>query len=44
LTAALRKRQQPDGRWSNENKAWMESDPTLDTAYALMALAYSKPK
>lgn len=44
LTAALRKRQQPDGHWSNENKAWMESDPTLDTAYALMALAYTKPK
>lgn len=44
LTAALAKRQQPDGSWKNENDRWMEGDPNLVTAYALMALSYAKPK
>jgi squalene-hopene/tetraprenyl-beta-curcumene cyclase len=44
LTAALAKRQQPDGSWKNDNDRWMEGDPNLVTAYALMALSYSKPK
>jgi squalene-hopene/tetraprenyl-beta-curcumene cyclase len=44
LTAALAKRQRPDGSWINENDRWMEGDPNLVTGYALMALAYTKPK
>lgn len=44
LTAALAKRQRPDGSWLNEEDRWMEGDPNLVTGYALMALAYCKPK
>jgi squalene-hopene/tetraprenyl-beta-curcumene cyclase len=44
LTAALAKRQRPDGSWVNDNDRWMEGDPNLVTGYALMALAYCKPK
>jgi squalene-hopene/tetraprenyl-beta-curcumene cyclase len=44
ITAALAKRQRPDGSWVNESTRWMEGDPNLDTGYALMALAYCKPK
>jgi squalene-hopene/tetraprenyl-beta-curcumene cyclase len=43
LKATLAKRQRPDGSWANEADArWMENDPNLATAYALMALAYCK--
>ena len=44
LNAALAKRQEPDGSWKNENDRWMEGDPNLVTAYALMAISYAKPK
>jgi squalene-hopene/tetraprenyl-beta-curcumene cyclase len=44
LIEALAKRQRPDGSWVNENDRWMEGDPNLVTGYALMALAYCKPK
>jgi len=44
ITAALAKRQRPDGSWLNDENHWMEGDPNLDTGYALMALAYCKPK
>ena len=44
ITAALAKRQRPDGSWVNETDRWMEGDPNLVTGYALMALAYCKPK
>jgi squalene-hopene/tetraprenyl-beta-curcumene cyclase len=44
VTAALAKRQRPDGTWVNENDRWMEGDPNLVTGYALMALAYCKPR
>jgi squalene-hopene/tetraprenyl-beta-curcumene cyclase len=44
LTAALAKRQQPNGSWINERDQWMERDPNLVTGYALMALSYCKPK
>jgi len=44
LTAALAKRQQPNGSWTNANDRWMEGDPHLVTGYALMALSYTKPK
>jgi squalene-hopene/tetraprenyl-beta-curcumene cyclase len=44
ITAALAKRQRPDGSWVNETDRWMEGDPNLVTGYALMALAYCKSK
>jgi squalene-hopene/tetraprenyl-beta-curcumene cyclase len=44
LKAAILKRQKPDGSWTNSSPNWMESDPTLDTGYALMALSYCKKK
>jgi len=44
LTAALAKRQRPDGSWVNESDRWMEGDANLVTGYALMALAYTQPK
>jgi squalene-hopene/tetraprenyl-beta-curcumene cyclase len=43
ITAALAKRQRPDGSWLNENH-WLEADPPLITGYALMALSRCKPK
>ena len=36
LLAAIVKRQKPDGSWSNDTANWMESDPALDTGYALI--------
>jgi squalene-hopene/tetraprenyl-beta-curcumene cyclase len=44
LTAELAKRQKPDGSWINEADRWMEGDPNVVTGYALMTLAYCKPK
>jgi squalene-hopene/tetraprenyl-beta-curcumene cyclase len=44
ITAALAKRQRPDGSWVNETDRWMEGDPNLVTGYALMALSHCKPK
>jgi len=44
LIRELAKRQQPDGSWLNENDRWLEGDPNLVTGYALLALAYCKPK
>jgi squalene-hopene/tetraprenyl-beta-curcumene cyclase len=44
LIAAIAKRQKEDGSWKNDNPGWLESDPTLDAGYALMALSYAKPK
>jgi squalene-hopene/tetraprenyl-beta-curcumene cyclase len=44
LTAALAKRQKPDGSWINEADRWMEGDPNVVTGYALMTLAYCKPR
>jgi squalene-hopene/tetraprenyl-beta-curcumene cyclase len=43
ITAALAKQQRPDGSWIND-RHWMEADPNLITGYALMTLAYCKPK
>jgi squalene-hopene/tetraprenyl-beta-curcumene cyclase len=43
ITAALARRQRPDGSWVNQNH-WMEGNPQLVTGYALMALSYCKPK
>jgi squalene-hopene/tetraprenyl-beta-curcumene cyclase len=44
LIAALAKRQQPDGGWVNPADRFMEGDPNLVTAYALLALAYTRKK
>ena len=44
ITRALANRQRKDGSWGNDFAMWMESDPNLDTAYALIALSYTKPK
>ena len=44
ISAALAKRQRPDGSWVNENDRWMEGDPNLVTGYALMALSHCKGK
>jgi len=38
LVAELASRQQDDGSWINENSRWLEGDPNLVTAYALLAL------
>jgi squalene-hopene/tetraprenyl-beta-curcumene cyclase len=44
LVAALAKRQQADGSWINQADRFMEGDPNLVTAYALLALAYTRQK
>ena len=42
--AALAKRQQPEGSWVNPADRFMEGDPNLVTAYALLALAYTRAR
>ncbi len=42
LVAALAKRQAADGSWVNPADRFMEGDPNLVTAYALLAMAYAK--
>ncbi len=44
LVAALAKRQEPNGGWVNPADRFMEGDPNLVTAYALLALAYTRKK
>jgi squalene-hopene/tetraprenyl-beta-curcumene cyclase len=44
LVAALAKRQQPEGSWVNPADRFLEGDPNLVTAYALLALAYVHQK
>ena len=44
LVAELASRQQADGSWINEQARWMEADPNLVTAYALLALHSAKAK
>jgi len=43
LAATILAKQKPDGSWVNDNKRWMEGDPNLVTAYALLALSYCTP-
>ena len=43
LTEELARRQKDDGSWVNTNGQWMESDPNLATAFALLALSYCRP-
>ncbi len=44
LLTALARRQAADGSWVNPADRFMEGDPSLVTAYALIALAYARPK
>jgi len=44
LIEALAGRQKPDGSWVNANNRWMEGDPNLATAFALLALTYCEKK
>jgi squalene-hopene/tetraprenyl-beta-curcumene cyclase len=43
ITAALARRQKPDGSWANDVTGWMEGDTSLVTAYGLLALSYCRP-
>ncbi len=43
LTEELARRQQADGSWVNKNIRWMEGDPNLATAFALLSLSYCHP-
>jgi len=43
LTDELARRQQENGSWVNANIRWMEGDPNLATAFALLALSYCRP-
>ena len=42
LAAELARTQKPSGAWVNPTTRWLEGDPNLVTAYALLALAYCK--
>lgn len=42
LTEELLQAQRPNGSWLNENERWMEGDPNLATAYALLALSHCR--
>jgi squalene-hopene/tetraprenyl-beta-curcumene cyclase len=44
LVEELAQRQQPNGSWVNPDNRWLEGDPNLVTAYALLALSYCQPK
>ncbi len=44
LTAALAKRQEPNGSWINRADNYMESDANLVTSYGLLSLAYAGSK
>jgi len=40
LANELVRQQLPNGSWVNKNSRWLEGEPALVTAYALMALSY----
>jgi Squalene-hopene cyclase C-terminal domain len=44
LAERLFELQKSDGSWANANDRWLEADPNLATAYALLALSYCPPK
>jgi squalene-hopene/tetraprenyl-beta-curcumene cyclase len=43
LADQLFRLQQQNGSWLNPKERWLEGDPNLGTAYALMALKYCEP-
>ncbi|RMF39554.1 MAG: hypothetical protein D6753_13565 [Planctomycetota bacterium] len=43
LRNKLAELQRPDGSWVNSTTRWMEGDPNLVTAYALLALSHCRP-
>jgi squalene-hopene/tetraprenyl-beta-curcumene cyclase len=43
LAAEILQRQRENGSWINDNTRWMEGDPNLTTAYALLVLDYARP-
>jgi squalene-hopene/tetraprenyl-beta-curcumene cyclase len=44
LVTELARTQKADGSWVNTNKQFMENDPNLATAFALLALSYCEDK
>jgi len=42
LAAELIKRQEPNGSWVNANERWMEGDPNLVSAYALVTMSHTR--
>ncbi len=42
LFTKLQSAQQPDGSWANANKSFLENQPELATAFAVLALGYCK--
>ena len=42
LTEELARRQKDNGSWINTNTRWMEGDPNLATAFALLALSHCR--
>lgn len=40
----LKKRQKPDGSWANANGAFLENLPELATAFAVLALSYTRKR
>jgi squalene-hopene/tetraprenyl-beta-curcumene cyclase len=40
LIVELASQQRADGAFVNSNERWLEGDPNLVTAYALLALSY----
>ena len=44
LVQEFKKRQRSDGSFVNSNQRWLESDPNLVTAYALLSMSYCKPE
>jgi Squalene-hopene cyclase C-terminal domain len=44
LFAALKQRQRSDGSWANDNAAFMENNPDLATAFAVLSLSYCLPR
>lgn len=44
LSQHLIEMQHDDGSWVNSSDRWLEGDPNLVTAYALLSLAYCQPQ
>ena len=44
ITSALANRQRKDGSWANDTAGYQEANADLCTAYALIALSYTRPK